>query len=204
MLLSLYCCGSGRYRRLGSRLSRAAFIYKGLADRVAADKFAAAIMGLGRQIHLGYGRASLGFGLSNQSTLKLGLRIDIGQASLGSADIGHGLRKPCPVVPIVDPEQDVAHPNGLVVLDLYRSDVACNLCGERGDVAADISVVGRGRAARTSHGPSGRHDHQGADAQQYADQLSLVLPCRYDTDLGACAGGNGSLVLERFHVLVSS
>ena len=40
--------------------------------------------------------------------LKLGLGIDIGEAGLGGFDIGYGLREPCAVVPIVDPEQDVA------------------------------------------------------------------------------------------------
>ncbi|MCY1292121.1 hypothetical protein D9M70_413340 [compost metagenome] len=174
-----------------------------MADRVAADKFAAAIVGLGRQVHLGHGRSLLGFGLSNDRTLKLGLRIDIGQASLGSFDVGHCLRKPRVVVPIVDPEQDVTLPDGLVVLNLYGSDITGNLCGERGDVSADISVVGRGLAARTSDDPSGNHDYHGADAQQYANHLFLAVPRHYDTDLGASAGGNGDFVLERFHVLVS-
>ncbi|MNF18357.1 hypothetical protein D3C80_2223910 [compost metagenome] len=50
--------------------------------------------------------------------LMLGLRIDIGQARLRSTDIGHCLRKPCAVVPIVDAEQHITGPDGLVVLDL--------------------------------------------------------------------------------------
>ncbi|KJC60314.1 hypothetical protein UP10_13245 [Bradyrhizobium sp. LTSPM299] len=62
--------------------------------------------------------------------LKLGVCIDIGEASQGSLDIGHCLRKPCSVVPIVDPEQDVTNSDGLVVLDLDGRDVARNLWRE--------------------------------------------------------------------------
>ena len=74
--------------------------------------------------------------------LKLGVRIDIGEASLRCFDIGRCLRKLCAVVPIVDPEQDVTRPDGLVVLNLDGHDVARNLWRERGHVAADIGVVG--------------------------------------------------------------
>ena len=112
LLLCLHRCRRRRHARLGSRSRRVAFIDLGLADGVAADKFAAAVGGLGRQIHLGHGRTSLGFGLPNQGMLKLDIGIDIGEASLGGFDIGHGLRKPCAIVPIVDPEQDVTRSDG--------------------------------------------------------------------------------------------
>ena len=74
--------------------------------------------------------------------LKLDFGIDIGEARLSGFDIGHRLREPRAVVPIVDPEQDVTGSDGLVVLDLYRCDVARDLRRERGHVPADIGVVG--------------------------------------------------------------
>ena len=115
----------------------------------------------------------MSFGLPYQGVLELGLRIDIGEAGLGGFDIGLGLRKACAVVPIVDPEQDVAGTNGLVVLNLYGRDVARNLRRERGHVAANIGVVGE-RLVRTGIDPSASHDHDGAEAQQQADRLLLV------------------------------
>ncbi|MET4686439.1 hypothetical protein ABIA13_000884 [Sinorhizobium fredii] len=146
----------------------------GLADGVAADQFAAALVGLGRQVELGRRRPALGFGLADQGMLKLGLGIDIDAARFGRLDIGDRLRQPGAVVAIVDAEQHVTGPDGLVVVDLDRRDVAGNLRGERGDVAAHIGVVGRCRAARTSPGPSAGHDHHGAEAQHKADHLLRV------------------------------
>jgi hypothetical protein len=84
----------------------------------------------------------LSFGLPYQGVLELGLRIDIGEASLGSFDIGFCLRKPRAVVPVVDPEQDVTRANGLVVLNLYSRDLARNLWCERGHIPANVGVVG--------------------------------------------------------------
>lgn len=152
-LLHVHRCRR-RYACIRSRSRRVAFIDFGLADEAAAEKFATAVGGFGRQIQLGHVGAPPGLGLPNQGVLKSYLRIDIGHASLCSFDIGDGLREPCAIVPIVDPEQDVARPNGLVVRHFYYRDVTGNLGRERGRVAADIGVVGRCLAARTRPGPS--------------------------------------------------
>ncbi|MNN84281.1 hypothetical protein D3C76_316480 [compost metagenome] len=86
-------------------------------------------MGLVCQVSLGHRRTPLGFGLSNQGALMLGLCLHIDQARLGRLDVGHGLHKPCAVIPVVDAKQHVTGSHGLVVLDVHRRDVAGNLCG---------------------------------------------------------------------------
>src|SRR5262249_34330183 len=122
------------------------------------------------------GRTALRFSLPDESVLKLGFRIDIGEISLSRFDVGHSLRKPRAVIPIVDPEQGVTRPNGLVVLNLYGCDITRNLWGERGHVSAYIGVVGRRRAGRLSPSPSGSHDHHGAKTQHQAHHLFLIEP----------------------------
>jgi hypothetical protein len=106
-----------------------------------------AVGGLGREIQIGLGRALLCFGLPDESLLKLRFRLDIGEAGLGCFDIGDSLRQPGAVIPVVDPEQDIACMDSLIVLDLHRRDIAPDLRRERGHVSANIGVVGRCRAA---------------------------------------------------------
>ncbi|MNN51710.1 hypothetical protein D3C81_1663690 [compost metagenome] len=55
LLLRLDRCRSGRNRGRGSGLRGTGFIDQGLADRIADDQFAAAVVGLGRQAHVGGG-----------------------------------------------------------------------------------------------------------------------------------------------------
>jgi len=55
--------------------------------------------------------------------------------------IGLGLRELCPIVPVVDAEQDVTRPHRLIVLDLDSDDIAADLGRKRGDVTADIGIV---------------------------------------------------------------
>nr|WP_244439419.1 hypothetical protein [Azospirillum baldaniorum] len=143
LLLGLDRRRGGRYARLRFQARRVAFIQVGLADGVAADQLTAAVVGLGRERHLGHGRPSLGVGLPDQDMLKPGLRIDVGKPGLGRLDIGHRLGKPRAIIAIVDPEQDIVGSDGLVVGDLDGGDVAGDLGCERGQVAADIGVVGR-------------------------------------------------------------
>ncbi|MNV04573.1 hypothetical protein D3C71_948730 [compost metagenome] len=86
------------------------------------------------------------FGLPDQRMLELDLCVDMGQARLGGADIGLGLRKFGAVVAVIDSKQHITGTHGLVVPDLDRRDIAGDLGGQRGDVPADIRVVGRGHA----------------------------------------------------------
>jgi len=100
-----------------------AFIDRGLADRMAADKLATPVGCLRRQRQFGLGRQFLRLHLSHQRMLKLDLGIDIGQPGQRSLDGGTRLREPGAIIPFVDPEQDVACLHDLIVPDRHGSNV---------------------------------------------------------------------------------
>src|SRR3546814_10505757 len=58
-------------------------------------------------------------------------------------NIGLGLRELRPIIAVVDPKQYVASTDHLIVFDLDRDHIACDLRCQRGHVAADIGIVGR-------------------------------------------------------------
>ncbi|MCY1404549.1 hypothetical protein D9M71_197600 [compost metagenome] len=168
---------------------------------MADDQLAAAIMAFACKVHLGSGRAALGFGLADQGVLQPGFGIDIAQARLRRTDIGLGLGLVRAVVFVIDAKQHVPGVHALVIPDLYHSDVAGHLGGERGDVAAHIGIVGRGAAVAECHRPAACHQCHGAQAEQHANQLFPVAPRPGATGFGAGIGGHGGLVLARVHVL---
>ncbi|MCY1305517.1 hypothetical protein D9M70_553250 [compost metagenome] len=83
--------------------------------------------------------------------------------------------------------------NALVILDFHCSDIARHLGRQRGEIATDIGVVGRGLVA-TDHQPATGQRQDRADAEQQADQLALP-----GGSLTGLVRGSGDRVLERVH-----
>ncbi|MNQ51606.1 hypothetical protein D3C85_655930 [compost metagenome] len=146
-----------------------------------------------RQLHLCRGRASLSFSLANQGSLQFAFRPGILQPRFRGLHIGRRLGEMCAIVPVVDAELHVPCLNALVILDFHCSDIARHLGRQRGEIATDIGVVGRGLVA-TDHQPATGQRQDRADAEQQADQLALP-----GGSLTGLIRGSGDRVLERVH-----
>ena len=105
------------------------------------NEFAAAIAGPGGKGQFGDDRTALCLGLADQRVLELNLGIDVREPRTGGVDIRRGLRNPGAIVPVVDPEQNVACLDDLVIRNFDDSHVTGDLRRQRGEVSAHISVV---------------------------------------------------------------
>lgn len=115
--------------------------------------------------------------------LKLRFGLDVGEAGSRGNHVRLSLRQLGAVIPIVDPEEDIACLDGLVVLDFDRGHIARHPWRNGRDVTPDVGVVRIGLGARLEPLPSGDGRDHGRHSEKRADDL-LQLRRRHDPDSG--------------------
>ena len=81
--------------------------------------------------------------LFDQRLLQRDLRIEVFHRGFGARDIGMGLVQRGPEIAVVDPRQQLAGLDLLIVADQHLGEIAGDFWGDEGGVGFDIGVVGR-------------------------------------------------------------
>src|SRR3546814_4087340 len=101
-----------------------------LADRAAVNQRLTPVAGLARQHQVGSGGAALRRCMPHKDMLKRDVFGAVRHSRARRLNIGLGLRELRPIIAVVDPKQYVARPDHLIVFDLDRDPIACDLRSE--------------------------------------------------------------------------
>ena len=120
-------------------------------DRAGAGLHQVVVAGLFflREFQIGFGGGDIGGALLDDRLLQGDLRIEVAHRGLGGGDIGMGLVERRPEIAVVDPGQQLAGLDRLVVADQHLRDVAGDLWrddrGVRPSHRRRRSIPGSGR-----------------------------------------------------------
>jgi hypothetical protein len=89
-----------------------------------------------------FGGSDVGAALFDDRMLKRDLRIEVTHGGLGPRDIGMGLRQRRPEIAIIDPRQQLAGLDLLVVGHQHLREITGDLWRDDRGVGLDIGVVG--------------------------------------------------------------
>ncbi len=131
----------------GQRRGKALGVGAGLFDSLSCAESRRQQLALTRRFELaafdiGFGRGDGAFGLGHLGVLQRLAGLEIFDRRLGPEKVCLGLRDPRLIVGLFDFDQQVAGLDAVEIIDRDAGHIAFDLGAQRGDVAANIGVIG--------------------------------------------------------------